>query len=94
VNELLVFGTILKSGIKVGCGFTLIEVKYDRKRICTSPGRAFLIDVSYFSQLVASIRFVQKCSQALAIQGPGMVASNWPDWVILPYIIGAELTVE
>jgi hypothetical protein len=46
------------------------------------------------SQSAVSIRFVQNCSQALAIQGLGMVASNWPDWVILPYIIGAELTVE
>jgi len=32
--------------------------------------------------------------QALAIQVPGMIASVWPDWVILPYIIGAEITVE
>ena len=32
--------------------------------------------------------------QPLAIQGPGMIASVWPDWVILLYIIGAELTVE
>ena len=33
-------------------------------------------------------------SQTLAIQGPGVIASIWPDWVILPYFIGAELTVE
>jgi hypothetical protein len=32
--------------------------------------------------------------QPLAIQGPGMIASVWPDWVILLYIIGVELTVE
>jgi len=32
--------------------------------------------------------------QALAIQGQGVIASVWPDWVILLYIIGAELTVE
>jgi len=32
--------------------------------------------------------------QALAIQGQGVIVSFWPDWVILPYIIGAELTVE
>jgi hypothetical protein len=32
--------------------------------------------------------------QALAIQGPGVIASVWPDWVILLYLIGVELTVE
>jgi hypothetical protein len=32
--------------------------------------------------------------QALAIRGPGVIVSIWPDWVILLYIIGAELTVE
>jgi hypothetical protein len=32
--------------------------------------------------------------QALAIQGPGVIASIWPDWVILLYLIGVELTVE
>jgi hypothetical protein len=32
--------------------------------------------------------------QALAIQGPGVIGSIWPDWVILLYVIGAEVTVE
>jgi hypothetical protein len=31
---------------------------------------------------------------ALAIEGPGMIGSIWPDWVILLYITGVELTVE
>jgi hypothetical protein len=33
-------------------------------------------------------------AHALAIQGPGVIVSNWPDWVILLYIIGAEVSVE
>jgi hypothetical protein len=32
--------------------------------------------------------------QALAIQGPGMIASVWPDRVILLYISGLEFTIE
>jgi hypothetical protein len=42
---------------------------------------------------VASL-FARDKPQALAIQGPGVIVSIWPDWVILLYIIGAELTVE
>jgi hypothetical protein len=38
--------------------------------------------------------FCTRITAALAIQGPGMIVSIWPDWVILLYIIGVELTVE
>jgi hypothetical protein len=35
------------------------------------------------------------CSpQALARQGPGMIASVWPDRVILLYVSGLEITIE
>jgi hypothetical protein len=74
--------------------FNLIDFESDPDQVWAWADLEFTFDAQVVLQLAASIRFVQKCSQALAIQGPGMVASNWPDWVILPYIIGAELTVE
>ena len=36
----------------------------------------------------------QYLPQTLAIQGPGVIVSFWPDWVILLYVIGVELIGE
>jgi len=38
--------------------------------------------------------FAQQKPQTLAIQGPGVIVSIWPDWVILLYVMGVEVTVE
>jgi hypothetical protein len=76
------------------CKFSLIEVELVLEQVLICPDLRFSFDVYAFSQFAASIRFVQNCPQALAIQGLGMIGSNWPDWVILLYIIGAEFTVE
>jgi hypothetical protein len=46
------------------------------------------------AELQRFYRIAHRAPQTLAIQGPRMIGSVWPDWVILLYIIGVELTVE
>jgi hypothetical protein len=94
VNGRLTFGYIPAPYDVELWKFSVINAKLLVERIAISVVLAFPLDDYVFKNFLSDVSFVQWSSQGLAIQGLGMIVSFWPDWVILPYIIGAELTVE